>query len=194
MLVFLSSVPLGFYCTKNTLDFASSGKIIINGERIDSLGKNQLACVRNSTIGFLFHFHYLLSEFIALENILIPYQMCHGATTKESFERAEVHLDMVGIAALKNNKANKMAVGKLQRAAIARALINNPPIILADEPTGNLDSESSEGVYELFRDINKKFGSTFIIVTYDDKIAEKTDRIIEIRDGRIKMDLKNMHI
>lgn len=144
--------------------------------------------IRNKYIGFVFQFHYLLSEFTALENVLLPYQIGRKTVPNEIKKRAEELLDIVGLTKVKNNLGSKMSGGQQQRTAIARALINNPKVILADEPTGNLDSESTENVYTLFRDINKKFGTTFIIVTHDRKIAEKTDRIIEVRDGRIFLD------
>ena len=144
--------------------------------------------IRNKYIGFVFQFHYLLSEFTALENVLLPYQIGRKTVPNEIKKRAEELLDIVGLTKVKNNLGSKMSGGQQQRTAIARALINNPKVILADEPTGNLDSESTENVYTLFRDINKKLGTTFIIVTHDRKIAEKTDRIIEVRDGRIFLD------
>ncbi|MBP7236733.1 MAG: ABC transporter ATP-binding protein [Petrotogaceae bacterium] len=171
-----------------TLDRPSDGKVFIDGNEVSSLKKSQLAMIRNKYIGFVFQFHYLLSEFTALENVLLPYQIGRKTVPNEIKKRAEELLDIVGLTKVKNNLGSKMSGGQQQRTAIARALINNPKVILADEPTGNLDSESTENVYTLFRDINKKFGTTFIIVTHDRKIAEKTDRIIEVRDGRIFLD------
>ncbi len=171
-----------------TLDRPSDGKVFIDGNEVSSLKKSQLAMIRNKYIGFVFQFHYLLSEFTALENVLLPYQIGRKTVANEIKKRAEELLDIVGLTKVKNNLGSKMSGGQQQRTAIARALINNPKVILADEPTGNLDSESTENVYTLFRDINKKFGTTFIIVTHDRKIAEKTDRIIEVRDGRIFLD------
>jgi len=171
-----------------TLDRPSDGKVFIDGNEVSSLNNSQLAMIRNKYIGFVFQFHYLLSEFIALENVLLPYQIGRKTVPDEIKKRAEELLDIVGLTKVKNNLGSKMSGGQQQRTAIARALINNPKVILADEPTGNLDSESTENVYTLFRDINKKFGTTFIIVTHDRKIAEKTDRIIEVRDGKIFLD------
>jgi len=171
-----------------TLDRPSDGKVFIDGNEVSSLKKSQLAMIRNKYIGFVFQFHYLLSEFTALENVLLPYQIGRKTVPNEIKKRAEELLDIVGLTKVKNNLGSKMSGGQQQRTAIARALINNPKVILADEPTGNLDSESTENVYTLFRDINKKFGTTFIIVTHDRKIAEKTDRIIEVRDGKIFLD------
>ncbi|MGK0468412.1 ABC transporter ATP-binding protein [Clostridium sp.] len=172
-----------------TLDEPTSGEVYISGKRTDSMSKNALAALRNKTIGFVFQFHYLLPEFTAIENVLIPYMMNNPKPSKEIIERAEEFMNLVGIYKVKDNLATNMSGGLQQRTAIARALINNPKIILADEPTGNLDSESTENIYTILRDINEKFKTTFIIITHDRRIAEKTDRIIEIKDGRINMDI-----
>ena len=171
-----------------TLDKPSTGEVYINSRRTDTLKKNELAELRNETIGFIFQFHYLLHEFTALENVLMPYKIKSSKVSKEVIQRAEYLLDLVGLSKVKNNLAVNMSGGQQQRTAIARALMNNPKIILADEPTGNLDSESSKTIYNIMRDINKKFNTTFIIITHDDRIAQKADRIIEIKDGRIIQD------
>ncbi|WP_298836323.1 ABC transporter ATP-binding protein [Clostridium sp.] len=173
-----------------TLDKPTSGEVYLNNQRTDSMSKNALAALRNKTIGFIFQFHYLLPEFTALENVLIPYMMNNPKPPKEIIERANELMNMVGIYKVKDNLASNMSGGQQQRTAIARALINNPKIILADEPTGNLDSESTENIYTILKDINQKFKTTFIIITHDLRIAEKTDRMIEIKDGRINMDNK----
>ncbi|WP_027308457.1 ABC transporter ATP-binding protein [Caloramator sp. ALD01] len=172
-----------------TLDKPTSGEVYIDGKRTDLMSKNELAEVRNKKIGFIFQFHYLLPEFTALENVLMPYLIKEGKAPKDVVKRAEELLELVGLTKVKNNKATNMSGGQQQRTAIARALINNPKIILADEPTGNLDSESTEAVYEIMRDINKKMGTTFIVITHDRRIAEKADRIVEIKDGRVYMDI-----
>lgn len=172
-----------------TLDKPTSGEVYIDGTRTDTMKKNKLADLRNQTIGFIFQFHYLLPEFTALENVLMPYNIQHSKPSKETIERAEELLDMVGLTKVKNNLATNMSGGQQQRTAIARALINNPKIILADEPTGNLDSESTENVYNILRDINQKFNTTLVVITHDRRIAEKADRIVEIKDGRINLDL-----
>lgn len=172
-----------------TLDKPSSGEVYINGKRTDGMKKNELAALRNQTMGFIFQFHYLLPEFTALENVLMPYRILDYKVTGEIKDRAEYLLDIVGLNKVKNNLANNLSGGQQQRTAIARALINNPQIILADEPTGNLDSESTENVYNILRDINEKFKTTFVVITHDRRIAEKADRIIEIKDGRINLDL-----
>lgn len=172
-----------------TLDKPTSGDVLINGSNIKAMSSNQLADYRNKTIGFVFQFHYLLPEFTALENVLMPYRIQHGRITREIKKKAEDILNLVGLEKVKNNMATKMSGGQQQRTAIARALINSPKIILADEPTGNLDSDSTETIYELLRNINKELGTTFVIITHDRRIAEKTDRIIEIKDGRINIDM-----
>ena len=172
-----------------TLDQPTEGEVLINGKRTDKMNKNELASLRNETLGFIFQFHYLLPEFTALENVLMPYRIQYGKVPKETLERANELMDLVGLEKVKNNLASNMSGGQQQRTAIARALMNSPKIILADEPTGNLDSDTSETIYNLLRDINQKLGTTFIIITHDRRIAEKADRIIEIKDGRIGLDI-----
>jgi lipoprotein-releasing system ATP-binding protein len=174
-----------------TLDQPTSGDVFINGVQTTTLSKNKLAELRNQTLGFIFQFHYLLPEFTALENVLMPYKIYNPNVPKEMIDRAHELLDIVGLTKVKNNLAVNMSGGQQQRTAIARSLINNPKIVLADEPTGNLDSDSTEQVYQLLREINKKMKTTFIIITHDRKIAEKADRIIEIKDGRINLDIRN---
>ena len=172
-----------------TLDRPTSGTVSIGGRRTDGMTRNQLAVLRNEAIGFIFQFHYLLPEFTALENVLMPFLIKNNRPTKEIRERAEELMDLVGLTKVKNNKANNMSGGQQQRTAIARSLIMNPRMILADEPTGNLDSDTTEVIYDIMRKINSQFRTTFIIITHDRKIAEKTDRIVEIRDGRISLDV-----
>lgn len=173
-----------------TLDLPSAGEIYINGRRTDLMKKGELSVLRNQTIGFIFQFHHLLPEFTAYENVLIPYMIKNQKVSRAVADRAGELMEMVGISGVKNNPAAKMSGGQQQRTAIARALINGPSIVLADEPTGNLDSETTETVYSILRDINRKLKTTFLIVTHDRKIAERTDRIIELLDGRVKSDLK----
>jgi len=172
-----------------TLDKPTTGDVIINGQNVKDMKTDQLADYRNSMIGFVFQFHYLLPEFTALENVLIPYRISHGKVDKQTQQRAEELMDLVGLSNVKNNLATKMSGGQQQRTAIARALINQPKMILADEPTGNLDSDSTEMIYELLRKINQELKTTFIIITHDQRIAEKADRIIEIKDGKINLDI-----
>ena len=177
-----------------TLDKATSGQVIIEGKDVTNLNKNQLASLRNETIGFIFQFHYLLPEFTVLENILMPYRIKNKKVNKEILDRANELIDIVGLSKVKNNKSTDLSGGQQQRTAIARALINKPRIILADEPTGNLDSETTENIYNLLKSINEEYKSTFVIITHDNRIAEKTDRIIEIKDGRIENDIDSFSI
>ncbi len=173
-----------------TLDRPTNGEVWIAGQRTDSMNKNQLAELRNETIGFIFQFHYLLPEFTARENVLMPWLIKDGRAPKSIQARADELLELVGISEVAGNLSTKMSGGQQQRAAIARALINRPKLVLADEPTGNLDSETTERIYRLMRDLNEELGTTFLIVTHDRKVAEQTDRIIEIRDGRIILDIE----
>ena len=173
-----------------TLDKPTSGEVYIGGKRTDTMDKTELAFLRNKTIGFIFQFHYLLPEFTAKENVLLPYKIHNYKVPKEADEWADELLNFVGLTKVKNNLATNMSGGQQQRTAIARALINRPKIILADEPTGNLDSETTENVYGILRDINKKYGTTFLIITHDQRIAEKTDRIVQVKDGKINLDLR----
>ena len=173
-----------------TLDRPTDGDIIINGKNTKSLNANALSQLRNENLGFIFQFHYLLPEFTALENILLPVRILGKKIDKEVMARAEELIELVGLTKVKNNLATQMSGGQQQRTAIARALMNQAAIILADEPTGNLDSDTTEQIYDLMRMINKKYQTTFIIITHDQSVAEKTDRIIEIKDGRILMDVR----
>ena len=172
-----------------TLDTATSGEVLIDGNDVTDMSAKQLADYRNKTIGFVFQFHYLLPEFTALENVLMPYNIQNKPVTKEVIDKAKERLKLVGLEKVMNNLSTKMSGGQQQRTAIARALMNDPKMILADEPTGNLDSDSTETIYELLRSINEEYKTTFIVITHDRKIAEKADRIIEIKDGKINLDI-----
>ena len=174
-----------------TLSKGSSGTLYINGINVEGMNKNELADLRNSKLGFIFQFHYLLPEFTVLENILMPYSISGKKVNKEILERANELIDLVGLTKVKNNMATDLSGGQQQRAAIVRALINSPKIILADEPTGNLDSNTTNEIYNLLRDINKKYNTTFVIITHDNRIAEKADRVIEVLDGNIIKDYLN---
>lgn len=173
-----------------TLDKPTRGEAYIDGNRTSTMDKKRLAELRNRTVGFVFQFHYLLPEFTAMENVLIPYLINKRVPAKAASQRAEELFGMLGIAKVKNNLSTKMSGGEQQRTAIARALINDPKIFLADEPTGNLDSENTATIYKTFREINSKYGTTFVIVTHDRRIAEQTDRIVEIKDGSIIGDIR----
>lgn len=172
-----------------TLDKPTSGNLIIDGQDISDLNKKELAILRNETIGFIFQFHYLLPEFNVLENILMPYRIKHNKVTQEAKDRAMKIIDIVGLSKVYNNRATDISGGQQQRAAIARSLINNPKVILGDEPTGNLDSETTQTVFKLLKDINQEFNTTFILITHDQKVAQQADRTIEIKDGRVNMDI-----
>lgn len=168
-----------------TLDKPTGGEIFIDGNRTDRMSRIALASLRNKKIGFVFQFHYLLPEFNAIENVLMPHIIKRFFYGKKTKQKAEALLDLVGLYDLRKSKVYDLSGGQQQRVAIARALMNDPKIILADEPTGNLDSNSAEAVYKIFRNINEELKSTFVIITHDDRIAKKTDRIIEIKDGSI---------
>lgn len=173
------------------LDTPTSGEVIIDGMAVSSMNKKQMANVRNKTIGFVFQFHYLLPEFTVLENVLIPHFIYDRSRTNLVLDRARNLLDMVGIVKLENKLTTQISGGEQQRTAIARALMNNPKIILADEPTGNLDSATTQNICGLFGNIKREFDTTFIVVTHDRSVASHTDRIVEVRDGRIISDQLN---
>ena len=172
-----------------TLDLPTSGRVSIEGELTDTMDNKALAALRNKTIGFIFQYHYLLPEFTAKENVLMPYRVRRNKVPKEIDDYAEELMEIVGISHVAHNPASQMSGGQQQRTAIARALLNRPSIVLADEPTGSLDSKTTDVVYDLLRKINKTYGTTFIVITHDRRVAEKTDRIIQLEDGRVRMDV-----
>jgi lipoprotein-releasing system ATP-binding protein len=167
-----------------SLDKADKGQIIINNERIDSLSAKKLAAFRNKHIGFVFQFHHLLPEFTALENICIPGWIA-GRRKKEVEENALKLLSNLGLSNRKDNKPQQLSGGEQQRVAVARALINNPAIIMADEPTGNLDSANAKDLHNLFIDLRKQFNQTFLIVTHNEELAAMSDRTFHMKDWRI---------
>lgn len=173
------------------LDQPTQGKIIFDGVDFGQMNDDALAVFRNENLGFIFQFHHLLPEFTALENVLIPTWIKEGRSHNKRLKRAKELLELVGLKEYMNNKATNLSGGQQQRVAIARALINEPAILLGDEPTGNLDSESTQQVYRLFREINANLKTTIIIVTHNDHIAAKSDRVIELSDGRISRDYSN---
>ncbi len=171
------------------LDTPTEGTIVIDGQDTAAIGKSGRASLRNGLIGFCFQFHYLLPEFSVLENVLMPALIANGSSSPGSRERAMETLGYMGLAPEADKNANDLSGGQKQRVAIARALMNRPELMLADEPTGNLDTVNSKAVYELFRKINREWGTTFLIVTHDRNIAEQTDRILEIQDGHLIQDV-----
>jgi lipoprotein-releasing system ATP-binding protein len=173
-----------------TLDRPTAGQVIIDNQNTVEMTKDKLSELRNQIIGFVFQFHFLLPEFTAMENVLMPYWISNKTLSAEMLNRVDELFELLGISGVKNNLATRMSGGQQQRTAIIRALLNNPKLVLADEPSGNLDSDNTESIYRIFREINEKYGTTFVIVTHDRRIAEQTDRIVEIRDGRIVMDIR----
>ncbi|MBP5380598.1 MAG: ABC transporter ATP-binding protein [Bacteroidaceae bacterium] len=167
-----------------TLDKADTGTIQIEGTDIDTLSANQLSHFRNQKIGFVFQFHQLLPEFTALENIMIP-AFIGGAGRKEAKRRAEELLDFMNLGERANHKPNQLSGGEKQRVAVARALANNPAVVMADEPSGSLDSQNKQELHQLFFDLRERFGQTFVIVTHDEQLAALTDRTIHLCDGVI---------
>mgnify|MGYP002517034870 FL=1 len=167
-----------------TLDKADSGQVIINGQDISALNQKKLSRFRNKHLGFVFQFHQLLPEFTALENIMIP-AFIGGADKKEAEERARELLQFMGLADRATHKPNELSGGEKQRVAVARALVNHPDVIMADEPSGSLDSQNKEELHKLFFDLRDKYGQTFVIVTHDESLATLTDRTIHMKDGII---------
>lgn len=167
-----------------TLDKPSEGEISINGQKLDFKDDKLLAAFRNQHIGFVFQFHHLLPEFSALENICIPGWIA-GKKKKDVEKRATDLLKMLGLADRINNKPQQLSGGEQQRVAVARALINNPAVVFADEPTGNLDSSHARDLHQLFFDLRKSFDQTFLIVTHNEELAGMSDRSLHMKDGRL---------
>ncbi len=169
-----------------TLDKADTGEIYLDGLRVDKLQGKKLAHFRNTHIGFVFQFHHLLPEFNALENVSIPGWIA-GRKKKEVAEKATSLLTRLGLGNRLDNKPQQLSGGEQQRVAVARALINNPDIVFADEPTGNLDSKNARDLHELFVTLRKDFNQTFLIVTHNEELAEMSDRTLHMKDGNIIM-------
>ena len=167
-----------------TLDRADEGAISLDGQRIEELSGRKLSAFRNKNIGFVFQFHHLLPEFTALENVCIPGWIA-GRKKKEIIERATQLLTTLGLSARLESKPQQLSGGEQQRVAVARALINNPSIIMADEPTGNLDSANAKELHQLFIDLRNQFNQTFLIVTHNEELAQMSDRILQMKDGMI---------
>ena len=168
-----------------TLDSPDAGTVMIDGINVSNLSKKKLADFRNQHIGFVFQFHQLLPEFTAMENIMIPAYIA-GTSHREAKRQAQELLDFMGLADRAGHKPNELSGGEKQRVAVARALINHPAVILADEPSGSLDSKNKEELHQLFFDLRDKFGQTFVIVTHDEQLAGITDRTIHMRDGQLE--------
>lgn len=167
-----------------TLDAADSGEIILNNQKLNALTGNKLASFRNKNIGFVFQFHHLLPEFTALENVCIPGWVA-GKKKQEVENRAIELLTILGLQHRLQNKPNQLSGGEQQRVAVARALINNPCIVLADEPTGNLDSANAKELHQLFINLRQQFNQAFLIVTHNEELAKMSDRIVHMKDGRV---------
>ncbi len=167
-----------------TLDRPTTGEVIFSGINICEKSDMELASFRNSKIGFIFQFHHLLPEFTAFENVMMP-AIIHKRDRKDAMNMAEELLAKVGLQDRMKHRPGELSGGEQQRVAIARSLINTPEIILADEPTGNLDTHTGEEIFELLKKINHEFNTTFIVVTHNEKLALQTDRILKMVDGRI---------
>jgi lipoprotein-releasing system ATP-binding protein len=176
------------------LDQPSAGEIFITGQPTELLKDIELTRLRASEIGFIFQFHNLLPAFTALENVMLPRLAVLGRPDEAMRLRAAELIEKVGLTPWMAHKSNDLSGGQQQRVAIARALVMNPALVLADEPTGNLDTKSADSVFDLMRDMNKTNGTTFLIVTHDPRLAQRCDRIIELVDGNIASDKVNLQV
>jgi len=170
-----------------TLDLPSSGRIRLGGEELTTMSGSRLAAVRNRDIGFVFQFHHLLPEFTALENVMVP-GLIQGRSRREMQKRAESLLEEVGLSNRASHRPGELSGGEQQRVAVARALALDPKLVLADEPTGNLDSATSDAIHDLFFQINREHGTTIIVVTHNPAFAESMPRVVRMRDGRVEID------
>lgn len=170
-----------------TLDEPDAGVVEIDGTVVSRMKEKALSAFRNKNIGFVFQFHQLLPEFTALENVMIP-AFIAGVSSKEANDRAVKILEFMGLAGRASHKPNELSGGEKQRVAVARALINDPAVILADEPSGSLDTHNKEELHQLFFDLRDRLGQTFVIVTHDEGLAKITDRMVHMVDGMIKKD------
>jgi lipoprotein-releasing system ATP-binding protein len=175
------------------LDTPTAGTVAYRGTDAGRLGRQTRAKLRNDLIGFVFQFHYLLPEFSVIDNVLMPSAIA-GPLDEELRKRAVDNLISLGLDGLADKNANDLSGGQKQRVAIARALMNQPALILADEPTGNLDTVNTEQVYDLFRKINEERGTAFLVVTHDRQVAQRADRILEVSDGMLVQDVRNQYV
>ncbi len=173
------------------LDPPNAGRLLIEGRETGSLDDAQTTHLRGRAIGFVFQYHYLLPAFSALENVMLPVLAARGRPDDEMRATAAELLEKVGLARWRDKKTSELSGGQQQRVAVARALAMKPALVLADEPTGNLDTQSADGVFEVLREVNRDSGTTFLIVTHDPRLAQRCDRIIELVDGRIVADRPN---
>jgi lipoprotein-releasing system ATP-binding protein len=167
------------------LDRPTRGRVLLAGQDLGALDADELAAVRNRTLGFIFQFHYLLRDFTALENVLMPIWIARKVIRPEDRATAADVLERVGLGDKLKRRASALSGGEQQRVAIARALVHRPPLILADEPTGNLDTQTGERVFELMRAFNRDWDTTFLLITHDHRIADRMDRVLRILDGRL---------
>ena len=170
-----------------TLDLPSAGRIRLGGEELTTMSGSRLAAVRNRSIGFVFQFHHLLPEFNALENVMLP-GLIQGRNRKEMEKRAAALLEEVGLSHRVSHRPGELSGGEQQRVAVARALVLDPKLLLADEPTGNLDSATSDAIHDLFFQINRQHGTTIVVVTHNSAFAESMPRVVRMRDGKVETD------
>ncbi len=173
------------------LDPPNAGRMLIEGRETEQLDDAQMTRLRGRAIGFVFQYHYLLHAFSALENVMMPVLAARGRPDEEMRASAAELLDKVGLARWRDQKTSELSGGQQQRVAVARSLAMTPALVLADEPTGNLDTKAADGVFEVLRKVNRDSGTTFLIVTHDPRLAQRCDRIIELVDGRIVADRPN---
>jgi len=170
------------------LDRPTAGRLLFQGQDVEDLDEDATTALRGRGIGFVFQFHHLLPAFTALENVMLPMLADRGRRDSEMRQRAAALIEEVGLGDRANYPAPDLSGGEQQRVAVARALVMRPPLVLADEPTGNLDTESGAQVFRLLRDINARYGTAFVIVTHDERLAAKCDRIVHVVDGRVDAD------
>ena len=170
-----------------TLDLPSSGRIRLGTEELTTMSGSRLAAVRNRDIGFVFQFHHLLPEFTALENVMVP-GLIQGRPRRDMEKRALSLLEEVGLSSRASHRPGELSGGEQQRVAVARALALDPKLVLADEPTGNLDSATSDAIHELFFQINREHGTTIVVVTHNPAFAERMPRVVRMRDGHVELD------